>query len=378
MKYFKILILFISIFCSNFSYAKTKVVLIGGTGAVGSYFALKLSENSHNLVSIIGRERSDRLFSVQKDGFRIIASDGMYHISPKKFSFIGNKYNSVQIQDVIIVTLKQYDLTEEVAEQIRSISDENTLIGIVSNGIPFFFPYGLERNRKLISNLDEGGRLRDAFKDRKVFYIEPYMGAEVVDLNSTRIYLPLSQISVNLAQVSENIKKGEVLALNRMLSSSGIKVKNLERKFQEYILEKLEYTLSVELIATLTESTSYEVFDNKNYEFYQRYVNDLIGSIGEYVGIKKLRSFESFKNLNVVKGFSSSLDSDHKVGENKEINLILDSTIEIAENMNKNRKENYINIEPLRRIKNFFKKKGDKNYKFLEKQLLEDLRNTIL
>ena len=97
-----------------------------GTGAIGAYFAVKLTQANFDVHCLL---RSD-YEHVKKHGLKLVTQESEFNVTV-------NAYNNViemPICDVILITLKTFD-NNILKEIIPKISDKNTKIVLLQNGI---------------------------------------------------------------------------------------------------------------------------------------------------------------------------------------------------------------------------------------------------
>jgi len=92
-------------------------------------------------VNIIGKENSLNLKQIAESGLTLEFHNETAFIPSYNFGFIGSYDGSILTikQDLVIVSLKQPSLDIKIANQIMNITDENSVIGVISNGLPFYF-----------------------------------------------------------------------------------------------------------------------------------------------------------------------------------------------------------------------------------------------
>lgn len=117
-----------------------QITIFGGTGSLGAYFAYRLVNAGHN-VSIIGRENSLNLKQMTEVGLTIKFSNETVFIPSSNFRYVGSYNHSALTvkQDLVIVSLKQPNFDISVAKQIMNLTDNHSIIGVISNGLPFYF-----------------------------------------------------------------------------------------------------------------------------------------------------------------------------------------------------------------------------------------------
>jgi len=308
-----------------------KITIIGGTGAVGSYFAMQLADAGYK-VSIVGRPYSPHLERIQKSGLAIKTSAGSKLVFPSQFSYIGSFNPTLSKQDIIIVALKQPDLNEELARQIKQLSHKHTLLAFAANGIPFYFFEGLTLPHKdHIESVDKGGKIIQLLQDLPIVTLQPFIAAHITSPGTIQITRPLEKIFVALSSPRDDkASKNSVTKLADIFRASGIQNKVLSEKAHQNILEKLQFALSVNVLSALMNQSIDQVFSEPETQPFIKYSIALIQEISNSLHIGQLRNYDEFKNLPITKGHYSSLYKDIQDGKPTEISAIIEATLEIA------------------------------------------------
>lgn len=379
MRYLKNITLLILLLIVNYplGYARNKITVIGGTGAVGSYFVLKLLENPSNEISILGRENSQSLRQIQKNGLVIETSDGIIKIAPTKFKQITSDPYILPQQDLIIVALKQPDLTAAMAQTINSLSSLKTLIGFIGNGIPFYFLQGLQLDKRSINSVDQGGILLDSFLDHKVFHINPLIAAQIIEPGHIKINRPLDKISIVAAAVDDKAVDIDVEKIKKIFLGSHVNFSISSSRMQKIVLEKLQFSLSINTLSALMEKPIDQIFYDNPIQPFIRYCIELVNSIGEAIGIKDMKDYNQFKSIAVTKGHFSSLYKDIQNKKNTELNAIVGATLEIATYINSKKIRPSLNIKPLYTLNDLLKNKIERQQNFSTDRIIQELTAEI-
>ena len=104
-------------------------VLIVGVGGVGGYIASQLIKNTDAEVTLLAR--GNHLEKIQKDGLHIIEDNAAYTVKPSKA--IDDPTNE-GIFDLIIISVKSYDLESVVQKLSKNIGSETTILPLL-NGV---------------------------------------------------------------------------------------------------------------------------------------------------------------------------------------------------------------------------------------------------
>lgn len=330
------LIIIFNIFIINDCAAINRITIIGGAGAIGSYFSLMLSQNHENEVSLILSNRGKA--QSQADNFELLikTSKQEYIVNRKNFKYITTDISDIRLkQDIILVCLKQPNIDKALLEQIKNITDSNSIIFFMGNGLPFYFFHNA-KDKNLINSVDPDAKLTDILKNYNIMHMHPLIAASKTSYNETIISRPLDEIKISFHEVNQKIGK-EQIHLERIFKESGINLNFSTINFQKVILEKLQFALAINVISALTGATNYDIFMN---EQHQEYINDCINftqEIADKIGIGKIRSYADFRNMKVTKHHKSSLHYDITHNKINEIDAIVTLILRLS---------NQLKIEP--------------------------------
>ena len=103
-------------------------IVIYGTGGVGGYFGARLSQAGNNVTFIA---RGKHLEAIQKNGLQLKSHKGDYLVKPANVS---STITDIKNIDLILVCVKTWQLSE-VAEKIKPVLTENTMVISLLNGV---------------------------------------------------------------------------------------------------------------------------------------------------------------------------------------------------------------------------------------------------
>lgn len=338
---------------------RKSIAVIGGTGSIGGYFASKLAGDMS--VAIVGREGSPHLKKIQEESLVIKTTKGSLSSPPSKFSFIGGHPKEIPFQpDIILLTLKQPDVTEELAEQLLSISTPDTLILFTGNGIPFFFLQGLKTKKTHVDAVDPKGSISRLFASRSLAFLHPVIAAEIESDGVIKVSREEDEIKVTLATVWGNSASGDLKQLNTLLNNAGVATHVEEGQAQRIVLEKLQFSLSVNILSGLLNRSLDDVFYDPKLQPFLEYIATLVQNIGANLGIQNVRSYKQFsKNTGLTRGHFSSFWHDLKTGKTPENKAIVDAAIELGRYVNSQTIQNQLNLTPLLKLKELVDKRID-------------------
>lgn len=342
------------------SSSRYRIAIVGGTGAVGAYFVYLLLKAGH-YVSIIGKNNSGSLHQVQKKGLELYTSEGTVKLSPEQFSYIGTAedFPKDNKQDLVILSVKQYDMSADLAERVVAITDKNSVIGVITNGLPFYFLRGLGLDIGHLESLDEGGKISKVFEDRMLMSIQPVIAAQVISPGVIKITRPLATITVTIGAPEERMFL-KLMLINKMFNEASIKTTYTESGLHKNILEKLQFAQSINTLSALLEKNIGYVFSSKETQAVILYVLALLDDLAYHLKIGPLRTYAEFKALKITNEHFSSLYHDFQVGKPGEIKAIVDSCIELGELLQGLGKSLELSLEPLEMLRSLLILKSNK------------------
>lgn len=340
---------------------KLRITIIGGTGAVGAYFAKQFLTTGH-YVSIIGKKNSDSLNYINKNGLTLMTSEGTQNITKTDFHYVGDFENfpKEEKQNLVIISLKQYDMNDEIARKIVEITNDNSLIGVIANGIPFYFLRNQNFNKKFFNCIDSQGKIEKQLGNRQIVGIQPVIASQVISPGIINITRPLTAITVALG-TPENNRLEKVEELNMVFNMAGIKT-TVTKTLQRNILEKLQFSLSINTLSAIMEKNIGDVFDSKETQPLIAYSIKLINQISNSLGLGELRNYEQFKSIFITKEHFSSLFHDMKKGKFVEVEGIIGTTVELVEFLTHHHinKSHFLDLKPLILLKKLLNQKCNK------------------
>ena len=128
-------------------------ICIYGAGAIGGYLAAGLSTVDGIELSLVAR--GPHLAAIQKSGLRLLIGGEERVCKPRAT----NDPAELGPQDYVIVCLKSHQAWEAV-DQMRPLLAEHTAVVTGQNGIPWWYPFGLDRRFAgvRLESVDPGGR----------------------------------------------------------------------------------------------------------------------------------------------------------------------------------------------------------------------------
>ena len=201
-------------------------IVIYGTGGVGGYFGARLAQ-SGNTVTFIARGK--HLEAIQKNGLQLKSIKGDYLVKPAKATVSISEIKNI---DLILVCVKTWQVAE-VAEKIRPILNENTMVISLLNGV--------ENQDVLCSVIDKKHVLGGL-----CLVVSKVEGYGVICHMSYEPTIVFGELDTN--------KTARALSLEKVFSEANITNK-LAENIQTEIWKKFLYISTVSAIGALTRAT---------------------------------------------------------------------------------------------------------------------------
>lgn len=310
-----------------------QITIFGGTGSLGAYFAYRLVKAQHN-VSLIGRENSSNLKQIADIGLTIQFSNETVFVPSASFGYIG-AYNYSALskkQDLVIVSLKQPNFDIIVAQQIINLTDAHSTIGIISNGLPFYFLADFNLDTKThIETVDPHGEILQLMQTRTVMTIIPLMGSNIISPGVIKVVNHQDKIKTFVGGKLIDQNKLELISqtLEEALIPNVIS-DNISKNF----LEKLQFSLSVNVMSALLDQMNGQVFQSEANQNYVHYVIKFINALAESLKVENVRDYNAFRALNISEARYSSMHEDLVNGKIPEIKVIVSAPLELAYHFN--------------------------------------------
>lgn len=322
------------------------ITIIGGTGSVGSYFAMNLV-NAGNKVSIIGRHGSESLHRLINSGLTVKTSKGYNFIPNSAFEYIGEFDESAITtkQELLIVVLKYPNINTSIASQIKHLTNEQSSIGIISNGLPFYFLQGLNLpGKNYIYAVDPEGEINQLLESRQIVAILPALGAHIESPGVAVVTTLIEKIKVEIGPLKP---LNDISIISQVFKEAGMDVIVNQDNIHKAILEKLQFALSINIISALIDQSNGYVFEAKETQGYIGYAIKFVNQLSLNLGIGQLQDYEKFKTKTISKLHFSSMHKDIAEGKIPEINVIISAPLELAEYFEENKTTgNAIHISP--------------------------------
>ncbi len=330
-----------------------QITIFGGTGSLGAYFSYRLVNAGHN-VTIIGRNNSENLKQIAEIGLTIKFHNETVFVPNSNFAYVG-AYNPSLLsikQDLVIVSLKQPNFDITVAYQIMNLTDDHSSIGIISNGLPFYFLADFNLSSKThIEAVDPAGEILQLMQTRQIITIMPLMGSNIISPGVIKVVNPQDKIKTFVG--GKLIDQTQLEIISQTLNNSLIP-NTISADINKNFLEKLQFSLAINVMSALLDQYNGQVFHSESNQNHVRYVVRFVSDLAKALGIENLRDYNVFKALNISESRYSSMHEDLINGKTPEVKVIISAAIEIAQHFNIN-----ISTKPLEMLEDLILAKSN-------------------
>lgn len=291
--------------------SKSKIAILG-IGGVGGYIGGKLAARyaNSNDVEIIFIARGENEKAITSNGLKLITPQGEQVVHP---SLVTSRPEEVGFLDLVICTVKSYDLETSIASLHPCINDNTVFL-------------------HLLNGVDAAERIRNIFPHTEIWEGCMYI--------VSRLIAPgVVQESGNINRLyfgSDVAAKEELKKVETMLTSAGISA-----RLSDNILQTLwEKFLFISPLATLTSYLSLpigQIISNKQHE---QLLLDLLTEVKTIADAKKIllpehilkTTFDKMKSL--LPETTSSMYNDFQKGNKTELDSLTGYVVRLGNELN--------------------------------------------
>lgn len=226
-------------------------ICIYGAGAVGGHIAGRLAGTEAE-VSLIAR--GEQLAAIQQNGLRVETRDGTLLSHPAAT----DRPADLGPQDIVIVAVKA-PVLPTIAEGIKSLLHDGSLVLFVMNGIPwwYFHAHGGELDGTQLRRLDPEGTLWDLIGPERAVGAVAYTACTVIEPGVVRAENARNRLIIGRPDGNTDPRLG---ALASLLDPTGLEV-SVTTKIRDAIWAKLVMNLIGGSLATLSASPMKDVLN---------------------------------------------------------------------------------------------------------------------
>ena len=295
-------------------------IAVFGAGAIGGYVAAKLHQGGAD-VSVIAR--GAHLRAIQANGLTV-KSNGQ---TVKARLPATDKAEDAGLQDYVIVTLKANALPAAAAE-IAKMMGPNTVLVTVSNGIPYWYFYGLDSPWRdhVVESVDPGGRLFRLLPPHQVVGCIAFHAAEVKEPGV------IEHTYANRFSLGEpdSSKCARAEALSQVLSNAGLNAP-VHANIRNEIWLKLWGNLAFNPMSALTGLTVDQLAFRPDLRAAARTLMEEAATVAEALGARFTMSVDQRMDFTgSVGAHKTSMLQDLERGRPMEIDALLGAVVELA------------------------------------------------
>jgi len=295
-------------------------IAVFGAGAIGGYVAAKLHQGGAD-VSVIAR--GAHLRAIQANGLTV-KSNGQTVNARLPAT---DKAEDAGLQDYVIVTVKANALPAAAAE-IAKMMGPNTVLVTISNGIPYWYFYGLDSPWRdhVVESVDPGGRLFRLLPPHQVVGCIAFHAAEVKEPGV------IEHTYANRFSLGEpdGSKCARAEALSQVLSNAGLSAP-VHANIRDEIWLKLWGNLAFNPMSALTGLTVDQLAFRPDLRAAARTLMEEAATVAEALGARFTMSVDQRMDFTgSVGAHKTSMLQDLERGRPMEIDALLGAVVELA------------------------------------------------
>ena len=295
-------------------------IAVFGAGAIGGYVAAKLHQGGAD-VSVIAR--GAHLRAIQANGLTV-KSNGQTVNARLPAT---DKTEDAGLQDYVIVTVKANALPAAAAE-IAKMMGPNTVLVTISNGIPYWYFYGLDSPWRdhVVESVDPGGRLFRLLPPHQVVGCIAFHAAEVKEPGV------IEHTYANRFSLGEpdSSKCARAEALSQVLSNAGLNAP-VHANIRNEIWLKLWGNLAFNPMSALTGLTVDQLAFRPDLRAAARTLMEEAATVAEALGARFTMSVDQRMDFTgSVGAHKTSMLQDLERGRPMEIDALLGAVVELA------------------------------------------------
>ena len=295
-------------------------IAIFGAGAIGGYLAVKLHQAGADVCVIA---RGPHLAAIRENGLTL-KSEGQTVIARLPAT---DNAEDAGLQDHVIITLKANALPA-AASQIAKLVGPNTVVTTVSNGIPYWYFYGLDSPWRdhVVESVDPGGRVWHLLPPRQVVGCIAFHAAEVKEPGVVE-HTYANRFSLGEPDSS---KCGRAQALSQILSHAGLKAP-VHANIRDEIWLKLWGNLAFNPMSALTGLTVDQLAFRPDLRAAARTLMEEAAIVAEALGARLSMSVDQRIDFTgSVGAHKTSMLQDLERGRPMEIDALLGAVVELG------------------------------------------------
>ncbi len=295
-------------------------IAIFGAGAIGGYVAIKLHQGGAD-VSVIAR--GAHLGAIQANGLTLKSNGQTVNA---RLPATDNAEDA-GLQDYVIVTVKANALPA-AATEIAKMMGPNTVLVTISNGIPYWYFYGLDSPWRdhVVESVDPGGRLFRLLPPHQVVGCIAFHAAEVKEPGV------IEHTYANRFSLGEpdGSKCARAEALSQVLSNAGLNAP-VHANIRNEIWLKLWGNLAFNPMSALTGLTVDQLAFRPDLRAAARTLMEEAATVAEALGVRFPMSVDERMDFTgSVGAHKTSMLQDLERRRPMEIDALLGAVVELG------------------------------------------------
>jgi len=299
-------------------------VCIVGAGAIGGYIGTRLAASGRADVSAFARGAT--LAALREHGWRLRQGETLI----QKQARATDNANDLGPQDLVLIAVKGPSLPA-VAQAIRPLLGEETVVLPAMNGVPWWFGFGIaELGDAPLESVDPGGRIAQAIDLRHVVGCVVHMSAATLEPGTVQHRMGQGLIigepsGENASGASERVRR-----IGDLLGHAGFDV-TLSPRIRHDIWYKLWGNMTMNPVSAITGATADRVLDDALVRTFCSAAMTEAASIGAKIGCAIAQTPDERNAITRKLGaFKTSMLQDVEAGRPIEIDGIVTAVHEIG------------------------------------------------
>ncbi len=297
-------------------------ICIVGTGAIGTWLGARLSAAG---MSVCAHARGETASALQRNGFVLETPEGVIRGPAHRVS---DQTSDLGVQDVLLIALKSPALPQ-IAPQLLSLCDQNTIVIPAMNGVPWWFCNGLPHFDDPLTSVDPGGALSETLPHNQVLGCVVHASASSPSKGVSRL-AGGNRLIVGEPNGGPSARTDTVVA---MLSAAGFNAEASD-DIRHQIWFKLLGNLTMNPISALTGATLDRLLADPVVRHFCSDAMREAQAVGQAIGCHVTDTPETRHAVTAKLGaFKTSMLQDVEAGRALELDAIVGAVREIAQRL---------------------------------------------
>jgi 2-dehydropantoate 2-reductase len=296
---------------------------IFGAGAIGGYMGARLAAKGDVDVTLIAR--GPHLAAMQKDGLRLIETDGSVLVTHPN---VVADTRDAGPQDYVVLAVKAHSILPAL-DAITPLLGPETAVVTAQNGVPWWYFHGLEgpHAERRLETVDPDGRIWDAIGPQRVIGCVVYPACEIEAPGVIRHDDEENRFSLGEPDGSRSERAA---ALAKALIDAGLRTP-LRNRIRGEIWVKLWGNVALNPLSALTRATLAQICGQPATRAFARNVMIEVQAVAEALGEKMIVDVDArLGGAAEVGEHKTSMLQDLELGRPMEVDAVVSAVVELA------------------------------------------------